>query len=100
MELEPFLAALLGIDSVQALIDANADSIRDGSKYALALQVIAEDLNLKITDEDLESFFIEITGSPDYSAYEEAYGRPYLAQAALSDKIGIYLADNAVLLDE
>ena len=61
------------------------------------MQAIAEDAGIEVTEEDLRSYFEDITGSPDYSSYEEEYGLPYLMQAVLFQKVQDYLFENAVI---
>ena len=100
MELEAYLAAFLGVESVESLLEAGAAEIADTILYALALQTIAEDLELKVSESDMQHYFIEFTGSPDYLQYEPMYGRPYLVQMVLGELVMEFLTENAVLLSE
>ena len=100
MELDPFITSLLGLESVEALLEMSAPELENNATFLLAMQAIAEDLELTISETDLEEYFFELTGSSDYSTYEEQYGRPYLVQAVLSEKVGQYIRDNAVFLEE
>ena len=52
---------------------------------------------LNLATMDLVGFFIEYVGTDDFSAYEEQYGRSYLKQVVLCQKVIDYLAENAVL---
>ena len=99
MELEPFITSLLGLASVEELLESSAKDLETNAAYLLAMQLIAEDLDLKVSEADLEEYFIGLIGTADYAVYAEQYGRPYLAQAVLSEKIGQYLRDNATYLE-
>ena len=100
MELEPFITSLLGLESIEALLETSAAELESTAIFLLAIQAIAEDLEIKITEADLKEYFLDASGADDYSEFESIYGRPYLAQAVLSDTVVKYLVDNAVFLEE
>ncbi|NLB29835.1 MAG: hypothetical protein GX823_06420 [Clostridiales bacterium] len=99
MDLESFLAMFFGVESVDALLEHSAAEIESAVVYLVAIQAIAEDLELQITEIDLQNYFADLIGSPDYSQYEAVFGRPYLMQAIMSNAVGTYLTDNAVYLE-
>ena len=99
MELEPFIQSL-GIESVEALVEANALETKNRASFQLAVQLIAEELELKVTDDEISAYFYEMTLNPDFSMYEAVYGRPYVAQGVLSELVSKYVKDNAIFLEE
>ena len=100
MELEPFIISLLGLESIEALLEYSAEVTKNKAAYQLAVQSIAVDLGIVVTDAQLQNYFMEVTGSPDYSMYELTYGRPYLAQGVLGEMVAKHLTDTAVYLPE
>ena len=100
MELEAYIATFLGVESVEALLEAGAGEIADNAIYALTIQAIAEDLEMEVSEADMQGCFMKITGSPDYAQFEPMYGRPYLVQMVLSELVMEFLTENTVLLSE
>jgi len=99
MELNDFLDSLLDLNGVDAMLEKNADDITNKAVYSLALQAIAEDLKLNVTDDDIRTCIGITYGSIDLPQYIATYGRPYLAQATLESMVERYLTGSAVLLE-
>ena len=97
LDLDTFLATYVGIADTDALKEQYAASIQEDANATLLLQAIAEDAGISVTEEDLVAYFEDLTGSPDYSSYEEEYGRNYLVQAVLFDKVQEYVCEKAVI---
>jgi trigger factor len=97
MEFEEFLSSVMGISGIDELISMNYEGNLAEAKYGLVLQAIAEDQGLLVSDEDLKNYFVTYFNTDDYSQYEAEYGRPYLKQFALYQKVLDYIAENAVL---
>ncbi|MBR2835463.1 MAG: FKBP-type peptidyl-prolyl cis-trans isomerase, partial [Coriobacteriales bacterium] len=93
----PYLAG--GVQSTDELIEANAQGIQDAAKISLVFQAIAENENIKATDEDVQTFFGEM-GITDISVYEEQYGTEYLRLRTLEDMIMNLISNNAVIKDD
>jgi len=98
MELVEFLNEVVGIASVKELHEENREYNLLSATYSLVVQAVAEKAGIKVNDDDLTEFFIEYIGSTDVAYYEEEYGRPYLMQAALNQKVLDYIIANAIFL--
>lgn len=97
VELEEFLTSYVGAESMEALLEESQEDIRKSAVYSLAVQAVAEDAGIEITDEDVAAYFEEYFDSADYSSYEEQYGLPYLKQTAMSQRVLDFIVENAVL---
>ena len=91
MDLETVLQYFAGVSGTDELIEQNRFSIIDSIKRSLAIQAIAEDTGLSVSEEDLGNYL------PDYSSYEGQYGMPWLVQYVLGLKVIDYIIENAVL---
>ena len=98
MGLEEFLNSYVGFSRVDELIESNHDNNLNSAKYSMVVQAVAEDADIKVSDEDLAEYFSKYTGSSDYSDFEEEYGLPYLKNVVLNEKILNIIVENAVLL--
>ena len=90
MEFEEFIS-VMGVSSVDELIESNRDSYLQSAKYTLVAQAVAEDADISVSEDDMVGYF------NDYSQYEEKYGLPYLKQIVLFQKVISYIIDNATL---
>lgn len=99
MTLEAFVTSVIQAESLEALLEDSAPDIESGVRYMLAVQAVAEDNKLEVSEIDIQNYFADVMGVTDYSEYEEFYGRPYLVQVVLSEQVGQLLFENAVLLD-
>jgi len=86
-----------GVGSFDEFFEKNEDIINQSAAFGIVTQAIAEDLKLSIGNDDLALFFLENTGSPDYSQYEELYGLPYLKNDMLKQRVINHIVENAVL---
>ena len=98
VDLEDFIVTYMGLSGSEELLANNAEANMNIARYYLVVQAIAEDSGITANDEDFRDFFIENTGSEDYTMYEEEYGMPFLMHSVLSEKILAYVIENAVLL--
>lgn len=97
LSLEDFLKSYAGVDSVDALKENNADSLKSQANSSLIIQAIAEDSNLTVTDDDVKAYFKENFSTEDYSSYETTYGMPYIKLIVLSQMVNDNLAESATL---
>lgn len=65
-------------------------------KY-LALQAIAENEGITVTEDDIRAFVEEKYGDGAYENTLEMYGRNYLAQSALQNLVYSFIKDNATV---
>lgn len=93
MKVDEFLAAYVGFDSLEAMIESSQDQINDSVKYALVIQAIAEDADIVVDEEVLAGYFLEFTGSEDFSQFADQYGTSYLKFSILQEKILDYLTE-------
>ncbi len=78
------LAAVYGFASVEELIASQAADIQLEAENILAVQYVAEMLNLQVSEEDIDGYF----DGTDWSEYEEIYGINYIKFLVLTD--GVY----------
>lgn len=95
--LEEFLKSYVGYDTMEAVYEAMADQITMLSETSLITQAIAEEADIVVTEENLSEYFLEYTGSGDYSEFETIYGLPYLKNSLLQDVVLEYLKEMVVL---
>lgn len=89
--LTQFIQENMDADSIQDLLDQNAEAITSQAQRFLLYQAIAEDQGLTCTDQDVTDYFNDL-GTTDYSDYESYYGTNYLHMNAIGSKA----VDNAV----
>lgn len=89
------LAQIMGYSTVDEMIEANIEDVKDMAVNALMIQAIAEKINLKVSENDITDYFTRMTGSSDYSSSEEHYGLPYLKLMVMNDKVLNYVVENA-----
>lgn len=97
MTVDEFLAAYVGFDTLEAMIESSQDQITDSVKYALVIQAIAEDADIVVDEEVLAGYFLEFTGSEDFSQFADQYGVSYLKFSILQEKILDYLTELVTL---
>ena len=81
-------------EEYQASID---EACQEECKTIVAIQAIAEKENISVSDEDIKAFVEALYGEGSYDTTLESYGKPYLAQEALQNKVMEFLKDNAVI---
>lgn len=94
---EEYLQEFEGYDSIDECLEDARDTLEENITYSLAAQAVAEDLNLTVTEEDMETYSAEHLWSSDISIQADYYGLPYVKQAVLIQKVIDYIAENAVL---
>ncbi|MCH4889850.1 hypothetical protein EZV73_19865 [Acidaminobacter sp. JC074] len=97
MPYKDFIKAYAGYDSEEAMLEASAPAIEENSQITLIIQAIAEDSGVAVDDEALKAYFVEYTGSDDYSVFEEMYGIPYLKFSVLQENILNMVNEKATL---
>ncbi len=97
MELEDFLSAYEGIETVGELKAKYADETKGKAEFYMLIQAIAEEANLSVDVDDVAAYFSKYMGTDDYSSYEEMYGMPYLKSVVIYTQVMEYVMDNAVL---
>ncbi|MBQ8552473.1 MAG: FKBP-type peptidyl-prolyl cis-trans isomerase [Clostridia bacterium] len=90
--IDEYLSTVMGYESWDAYVEANADAyVADGTLY-LAAQAIAELEGISVTDADIEA--------AGYTEYVEQYGKPYIKQFMLYQEIlPQFVIDNGNLVD-
>jgi len=71
------------------------DSCKQEELHILARQAIAEINGITVTEDDLKAYAESINGEGAYDSVVEAYGKPYLSQVVLQQKVDEFLANNA-----
>lgn len=97
MTLEEFLPNVVGIANVGELIEYYAESNQNNAGFSLAIQAIAEQNQIKLTEEELPASLEKLTGSADYDMYIEYYGLPYLKQSIIYQQVINYMLDRVTL---
>ena len=92
------LVTYMGYESVDALKDSYQQSAEKTAKFYLIYQAIAEEKSYKVTKDDLKAYFKEMSGSEDYSQYEDAFGLPYLKAMVMYEKISDIITDAAQIV--
>jgi trigger factor len=89
--LDEFLQTNVGVSNKKELIETNSDDILKNASYTIAVQAVAEDAGISVSDEDLDNYW------PDYSSNSEQYGMPWIKQYVLNLKVLDLLYGNIVL---
>lgn len=63
----------------------------------LALQAIAEKEGISVNDDDIKAYIESMYGEGSYDSTLESYGKSYLAQETLQNKVTEFLKDNATV---
>jgi len=92
MTYEAYLADMM-FDNEEAMIEHHRKANTITAKTHLIAQAIAEDMELKITDDDIRAYYGE-----RYYELEKTHGIPYMAQRTMYDIIIKYIIENAVYL--
>ncbi|MCL1867006.1 MAG: FKBP-type peptidyl-prolyl cis-trans isomerase [Oscillospiraceae bacterium] len=94
-----FIEAIGISGGVEGLKEHYRNENEESAQSRIVFQAIAEEMELKVTEEEINEFLIGV-GFPSGIAMQEDYGLPYLAQATMCEKIIDYILDNAVYLEE
>ena len=86
----------LGMSQEDYLVELE-ESAKESEVTILALQAIAEKEGITVSDDDIKAFVEGVYGEGSYESTLESYGKPYLAQTALQDKVGNYLIEKATI---
>ena len=81
-------------EDYQASVD---ESAKNECTSIIAHQAIAESNNISISDDDIKAYVEEMYGEGSYDTTLESYGKPYLAQEALQNKVHELLVENATV---
>lgn len=78
MELEDYLSQSAGVEDLDALIEANKETLNSNAETSLIIQALSEDLGVKPSDQDVSDYILNATGASDITPFVERYGQPYL----------------------
>lgn len=92
LDMDDFLSSYVGYSTVEELIEAYTESNTEQAKYYLAIQAIAEELDIIPTDTEVEEIYAD-----SYSSYVDTYGLPCLKQNVLCEQVLNRIIDNVVL---
>ncbi len=95
MELDDFIAATGEASDSDELLELYAPDIERSAKYYLVLQAVAEKAGISVSEEEIKAYFLENTGSEDYSTHAKHFGMPYVKCMVLGNIIMDYIRDNA-----
>ena len=101
MTIEDFLEEELKVEDgkIMTWIEREKEKFLKDARYELAIQAIAEDMELIATDEEVSEYFLQ-RGIEDFSEQLEKFGTPLVKSFVMRDKIMDLMIDNAVLLDK
>lgn len=87
ISVEEFLATYVGYATLDEVVEAAADQLKGTSEISLIIQAIAEDSNLTVTKEHIDTYFTKYIGVDDYSEFEQIYGLSYLKNSILQETV-------------
>lgn len=99
MTVAEFLQSYVGVESLDALIEANAEQLKAQAEFAMVIQAIAEEAGIKVDEEIMKAYFVKYTGSEEYAQFEEIYGLPYLKNSILQEAVLDHLVEKAVMAE-
>ena len=97
MGFEELIQFAEGVTTREELVAKYEDQNKRNAEYSLIIQAIAEDAQVSVSPEDISTYFKEKMGILDPKNYEEQFGKPYLVQVVLVNKVVDFLIDNAKL---
>lgn len=89
MSTEDFLATG-GYDSIDAYLEDGAEYIQQDVQYCFIIQAVAEDQKIKVTDADIQKYFVG-----DSESAIDTYGKGFVAQQTLAAMVMDELAEKA-----
>ena len=81
------LVVMQGAESMEAYLTEMEPAFQETIKMQLVVQAICEKDGLSVTEDDLKEYFMTYYGTEDYSAYETAYGLPYLKSLIVNEVV-------------
>ncbi len=96
LALNDYVSQALGLADVDELVQEAETDLRNAAIYSLASQAVAEAAAITVSEQEVSDYFLETTGSEDYSLYAEQDGMPYLKQVVLWNKVVALIIDLAV----
>lgn len=97
ISVDELLQQSFGVADTDAFLEMQKTNNITSSNYALIIQALAEELDVAVDDAAVEAYFSKFYGTSDYSAYETAYGKPYLKWIVVNEKVMDHLIENADL---
>jgi trigger factor len=94
---EEFISGAAGVDNVQELLAKHEEDITRNATLELIKQAVAEQNDFTCDDAALAAYFLEKSGTEDYSSYLSTYGEGYLRNLVLFENTMAYLTENAKL---
>ena len=92
------LVTYMGYESVDSLKESYQQSAEKTAKFYLIYQAIAEGKSYKVTKDEIKAYFKDMSGSEDYSDYEDAFGLPYLKAMIMYEKMSSIIASEAQIV--
>lgn len=77
METEDFIT-LSGYETMDEYVEANEESMQETVKMYAVVQAVCEKEGITVSDKNIVDYFKTYYGTEDYSAFENAYGKPYI----------------------
>ena len=93
------LVIMQGAESMDDYLTQMEPSFQETIKMSLVVQAICEKEGLKVTEDHLKEYFNKYYGSEDYSAYETAYGLPYLKSLIINEVVLDAIIENMPVVE-
>ena len=106
MPFDEYVSDFFGIqDGVRGLIEMSRAANERVARVMLVLQAISEDMELNVTEADVEAFFVDtpmyrVMSESERAALVEERGMPYFKQLAMMYKVTNHIIENAVYLEQ
>ena len=97
MSLEDFMTYYLGIKNTDELWESIKDESETYAKHYLIYQAAAEQLEYKVTEDEIKTYFLKMKGTEDYSSTKEQTGLPYIKFMVMCENIIKTLTSGAKL---
>ena len=99
MSFEEFLSTYLQVSSVDEFWSVIEEEAKTNAESYLVYQAIAEKQGYKVSDDDIDKYFVELYGVEDYSDSIEQYGLPYIKFNVLCEFVIRNLVPAATVID-
>jgi len=96
LSVNDYVTQQLEIESIEALLAEENDALLKNARTQFIIQAIAEDINLKVSEDDVRDFLINLETDVEYVI--ELYNMRYLKQLVMQDMVLNLIVENAVYL--
>jgi len=96
LSIEEYLQTQSDYANLDEFMEDSKEIFHTKGKNALIIQAIAEELDIRVSRDEIANYFLEFRGSDDYSDLEEKFGIPYIKKGVLADFVLDALAEIAV----